>query len=169
MLCEPCNCHLRPICVYFYPPLQYPYISIMIGFLPQSNVFAHVPQKSITTCAKFCNTHIQAHKRGTCFYEENAILVFRSTIKQVFTYMFFAFDISYSGIAFWDWVLNQSIFVDHLPNYAISASTFIKKGFVFCEENVILVFKSIIIYRFTCFLHLIYHFYIQVLHYRIGF
>jgi hypothetical protein len=60
--------------------------------------------------------------------------------------MLFALDISYSSIAFWDWVFNRSIFANHLLNYAILAYRFIKKRLVFCEKNVMPAFSSIIIY-----------------------
>ncbi len=42
-------------------------------------------------------------KEGLVFCEENALHVL---VLPILTYMFFAFDISYSGIAFWDWVFN---------------------------------------------------------------
>jgi hypothetical protein len=54
-------------------------------------------------------------------------------------------------------------------HFAKPAYRFIKKRLVFCEKNAIPAFSSIIIYWLTCFLHLIYHFRIQVLHYEIWF
>jgi len=54
----------------------------MIGFLPQSNVPAHVSQKNKSQhLLIFAIPTYRSTKEGLVFCEENAILAFRSTIK----------------------------------------------------------------------------------------
>jgi hypothetical protein len=64
------------------------------------------PKKTSQHLPTFAIFTYRFTKKGLIFCEENAISAFRSTIKYVLTYMFFALDISNSGTSFWDWVLN---------------------------------------------------------------
>jgi len=93
----------------FYPHLQYPCINIKNSKLDfcHKTMYLHMcPKRTSQHLPKFAIPTYKFAKEGLVFCEENAILVFRSTIKYVLTYMFVALDISYSDIAFWGWVLN---------------------------------------------------------------